>query len=136
MPDIFVPIDTSFYSDYFGDLIRKGILNQFVLEYVDKNRKNLLAEYTDFENFKNEFIIDQKLVAQLIEYATKEGLPVNQDEVELSEERISLTIKAYVARDLWSTSEFYEIINEQDKNLKKAIEVINNWDTYQNNILN
>jgi carboxyl-terminal processing protease len=136
MPDIFVPIDTSFYSDYFGDLIRKGILNQFVLEYVDKNRKKLIAEYPDFENYKDKFIIDQKFVTKLIEYASNEGLPVNQEELKLSEERISLTIKAYIARDLWSTSEFYEIINKENKNLKKAIEVMNNWDTYQNKILN
>jgi carboxyl-terminal processing protease len=136
MPDIFVPLDTSFYSDYFGALIRKGILNQFVLEYVDKNRKKLMAEYPDFEKYKNEFMINKERVEQLIGYAAKEGLPVNQDEVELSKERISLTMKAYIARDLWTTSEFNEIINEENRNLKKAIEVINNWDTYQKKILN
>lgn len=136
MPDIFVPIDTSFYSDYYSDLIRKGILNQFVLEYVDKNRKKLIAEYPEFNDYENEFIIDHKFIGRLVEYATKEGLIADQDEVKLSEERISLTIKAYIARDLWSTSEFYEIINKEDRNLQKAIDVMNNWDAYQKKILN
>lgn len=136
MPDIFVPLDTSSYTDYYGDLIRKGILNQFMLEYVDKSRKKLLAAYPDFKKYKSEFIIEQKLLEQLFEFGVEEGLLLNQDEMELSKERISLTMKAYIARDLWSTSEFYEIINEEDNNLKKAIEVMNNWDNYQKKLLN
>ncbi|UCH15205.1 MAG: S41 family peptidase, partial [Bacteroidales bacterium] len=38
MPDFFVPIDTSFYSDYYRDLMRRGILNRFTLKYIDNNR--------------------------------------------------------------------------------------------------
>ncbi len=36
MPDYFVSIDTSYYSEYFRQLMRKGTINQFVLEYVDQ----------------------------------------------------------------------------------------------------
>jgi carboxyl-terminal processing protease len=136
MPDIFVPIDTSFYSEYYSDLIRQGILNQFVLEYVDKNRNYLMAEYPDFDSFRDKFIVEQELITKLVEYAADEGLSKSEDETGLSEERISLIMRAYIARDLWSTSEFYEIINEDDQNIKKAIEVIDNWETFQKNILN
>lgn len=136
MPDIFVPIDTSFYTDYYSDLIRNGILNQFVLEYVDKNRKHLSLEYSDFVEFNTKFAVNNDLIEKLVKQAEREGLPVNRDEIELSKDRISLTLKAYIARDLWSTSEFYETINVVDRNLQKAIEVMNNWDTYQKNILN
>jgi carboxyl-terminal processing protease len=136
MPDIFVPMDTSFYSEYYSDLIRKGILNQFILEYVDKNRNYLMAEYPDFDSFKSNYVVEQKLINQLILYAVDEGLPESQDELDLSEERITLTMRAYIARDLWSTSELYEIINEDNKNIKKAIEILDNWDTYKKNILN
>ena len=136
MPDIFVPMDTSFYSDYFSDLVRKGILNQFVLEYVDKNRKSLSSEYPDFNLYKKTFVVDQDFLEKLVRYAENENLPRNHDELELSESRIALTLKAYIARDLWSTSEFYEIINEQDRNFRKAVEVMNHWETYEKKILN
>ena len=39
LPDYLVPIDTTEYSDYYRDLISQGVLNQFILEYVDNNRK-------------------------------------------------------------------------------------------------
>ncbi len=42
MPDIFVPADTSNYSDYYRSLVRRGIVNSFTLEYSDKNRKRLI----------------------------------------------------------------------------------------------
>ncbi len=40
MPDYFVSIDTSYYSDYYRQLIRKGLLNRFVLQYVDTRRND------------------------------------------------------------------------------------------------
>jgi carboxyl-terminal processing protease len=36
MPDLFVPADTSNYSDYFRSLSRRGVLGSFTLEYSDK----------------------------------------------------------------------------------------------------
>ena len=55
MPDYFVSIDTSYYSDYYRQLVRKGLLNQFVLEYVDSHRTELQKTYPDFKPFKDEF---------------------------------------------------------------------------------
>jgi carboxyl-terminal processing protease len=135
MPDIFVPLDTSFYSDYFSGLIRKGILNQFVLEYVDKNRKKLISTYPEFDKFRSEFVVTPELLTRLSEYAEKEGLVDQEVDQDNSNEHISLTLKAYIARDLWTTSEFYEIINEENRNLVKAVEVINNWETYEQKLL-
>ena len=38
MPDIFVPFDSTRYNKVFSALIRKGVFNAFVNEYLDKNR--------------------------------------------------------------------------------------------------
>jgi len=39
--------------------------------------------------------------------------------------------KAYMARDLWNTSEFYEIINRDNPSVIKAIEVLDGPGLYQ-----
>ncbi len=145
MPDIFIPLDTTLYSDYYGSLIREGILNQFVLEYVDQNRKELTKDIadqqdhksslTDFQDYNANFEITDKLLKDLTNYAEKEGLSLNKEEFELSKERISLILKAYIARDIWTTSEFYQIINQENDNLLKAIEVLNNWEKYSEKLL-
>ena len=105
--------------------------NQFVLEYVDKNRKKLHNNFPSFESFKKSEVVTDDLLDQLTNYAEKEGLPLDKDQLDQSKDEIKLTLKAYLARDLWTTNEFYEIINQNDKNYQKAIEVMNNWNKYQ-----
>ncbi len=128
MPDYFIPIDTSFYSDYYRNLIRKGLLNQFILEYVDKNRKSLYRQYESFETFYDEFEIDEKLFSRLTGFAKEEGLKVRDEDISVSKEQIELLMKAYIARDLWNTNEFYRIMNDTDPKFNKALAIIEDWD--------
>jgi carboxyl-terminal processing protease len=131
MPDIFIPMDTSQYSDYYRDLIRKGILNQFVLNYIDKNRKTIKDTYSEFEKFKSDFVILPDILAELEKYAEKEGLKYNEKEFKQSMEGISLLLKAYIARDVWTSNEFYEIVNQNDADYMQAISVMKDWSKYE-----
>ena len=132
MPDFFVPIDTSFYSDYYRDILRKGIINRFTLDYTDKNRDYLISKYPEINDFKNNFVISDKLFNEFTDFAKEEDLEADKSEIELSGERLKLLIKAYIARDLWGTSEFFEIVNEKDIKYQKAIEIMENWEYYSN----
>jgi carboxyl-terminal processing protease len=136
MPDIFIPVDTSGYTDYYRDLIRKGILNQFVLQYVDKNRRKLQNTYTSFPMFRNGFMVTDELMTRMTDYATNNGLSANEEEITDSHDKIAVTLKAYIARDLYSTSEFYEIINQDDNNFKMAVKVLENWGEYSGKLSN
>jgi carboxyl-terminal processing protease len=130
MPDIFVPFDTSFYSDYYRDLIRTGILNQFVLEYIDNNRNQILKDYPQFEMFKADYKVNDKLFAEFVSYAAKNDLEKDEEGIAVSETQIRLMLKAFLTRDLYGRSEFFEVYNETNATYIKAIEVINNWDKY------
>jgi len=123
MPDFYVPVDTSETSSYFTALIRKGILNNFILNYVDKNRKKLKEQYPTFSKFKKEFNSD-RLTKALITSAEKEGLPMNQKEYDRSERAIKVRIKATVGQNLWDYKKFYEIINELNNSYNKAIQIL------------
>jgi carboxyl-terminal processing protease len=135
MPDLFIPLDTSYYTNYYRDLIRLGILNQFVLNYVDQNRNELLMRYPDILAFKSGFEMDQELMKQLTVYAAEEGLPENPSELSVSGKQIQALAKGYIARDLWSTSEFYQIVNEDDNKFQAALSIIKDWDLYEVSLL-
>jgi carboxyl-terminal processing protease len=135
MPDLFIPIDTTFYSDYYRDLIRLGILNQFVLNYVDMHRYNLTQLYPDITQFKTKFEIDRGFMDQLVQFAAEQGLPQNAPELATSEKQIKTLTKGYIARDLWTTSEFYQIINEEDTKFRTALSILGNWDLYAISLL-
>jgi carboxyl-terminal processing protease len=136
MPDIFVPMDTLHYSDYYRDLIRKGILNTYVLNYVDQNRKKIKKQYPTPETFKNDYQIDKALLTSLFDYAGEQGLPYDSAQVVRSEEHLTYLLKAYMARDIWTTSDYYEIINEMNPAYRRAVKVMQHWSEYEIKVLN
>lgn len=133
MPDVFVPIDTASYTVYHRNLVARGVINKFVLNYVDKNRKSLEAAYqpkdtdnTDknFQKFRSEFVVTDADLKNLTEMGIAEKVELDSAQFEKSKEKICFQIKALVARDLWSTTEYYEIVNDQDKSYTKALELL------------
>lgn len=131
MPDYFIPLDTTSFSDYYNQLFRKGIFNQYMLQYVEKNREMLEADYPKFNIFRNEFIVNDDLLKGLIEYAEEEGLPFKQEDWDVSVDQIKVVFKAYVARDLWENDEFYEIFNETDDIFLKSREILSTPKLYK-----
>ncbi len=126
MPDYFVPIDTSIYSDYYRSLISLGIFNQFVLQYVDIHRVELLKNYPDFKTFSKRYEPSQSELDQLISFATGEELEFKQEDWNTSINQITMLFKSYVARDLWGMDQFFEVYNHSDEVFNKAVEILEN----------
>jgi carboxyl-terminal processing protease len=131
MPDIFIPLDTTMNSKYFTDLARKGVMNQFTLTFVDKNRADLKSKYPSFEDFKKNFTVDEKIIKQFIEAGEKEGVKEDKDGLKTSEKAFKIQIKAFIARDLFKNDNFYEVFNELNDPLKKALEVLKDNSAFQ-----
>jgi carboxyl-terminal processing protease len=129
MPDYFVPFDTTSYSEYYRKLISRGVLNRFVLQYVDLNRSSLQMQFRDFNTFRNRFD-PGAYMDDLIAFAEQEGVAFIEEDWKRSGERIELLFRSYVARDLWETGHFYEIFNESDPVFLKAREILENPEYY------
>ncbi|MEA3462829.1 MAG: S41 family peptidase [Bacteroidota bacterium] len=126
MPDYFVPLDTTAYTDYYRSMIGRGIFNRFVLQYVDDHRKELQKKYNDFEAFNTKYETPEVTLEKLISFATEEDLEFNEAEWNVSEAQISLLFKSYIARDLWGMEYFYEVYNSSDEVFIKAVEILEN----------
>lgn len=124
MPDVFVPIDTSMNSELNRNLIRKGVYNEFTLSYLDKNRKRLLKAYPNMDAFKNGFTLDEELMTAFFDYAEKKSVDRNQEEYEKSKKLIDTQLTALLARNLYSISAYFEIINELNDSYLQAINLI------------
>jgi carboxyl-terminal processing protease len=126
MPDIFVPLDTSSISEYFRSLIRGGHFNTFTLTYVNENRAEMFKSYPTFSQFNSSFNCDQQFMDAFFAYVKKEQptLEFNKDEYLVSEKLIKLRLKSILAQDLWGYTEFYQIYNETNEALQKAVQVL------------
>lgn len=126
MPDVFVPLDTNGITDYYRNLVQKGYLNGFVLEYVDKNRDEILKSHQDFNSFRNHFKIDKGIMNEFFDYVKKEDpeLEYNDEQYKTSEDLLTLRMKAVMAQDIWGYNEFYQIYNDSNEIVMKAVEIL------------
>ncbi|TNF28303.1 MAG: S41 family peptidase [Bacteroidetes bacterium] len=124
LPDVFVAIDTSMSSNYFSDLIRAGVFNSYVLNYVDENRKSLSQEYPDAEKFIESYQVSKDLMDGLIAAGEKEEVKFDQEGFDVSKTAIELRLKALVARNLYDYSAFFKVINVLNPSYNKALEVL------------
>lgn len=125
MPDYFIPLDTSAYSDYYRDIIRKNLLSKFVLNYIDQNRSYLKNKYPDIQSFNKNFN-DTIVFNNLIAFAEKNNLNPNYAQINISKNMLSNLLKAYIANDLWDSNAYYQIINQDNEMIKKALDIIRN----------
>jgi len=129
-PDVFIPIDTSDYSDYYRDIIRTSALTSFCLSYADQNRKTLLGRYKNFDKFNSEFAFSDKDLKDMQARGEKNGVKFDQKGFTDSYLSIVKLMKALVARDLWDINEYFRIINADDQAILKANSIINDVKTY------
>jgi carboxyl-terminal processing protease len=134
MPDIFVSADTSFSTPYLNKLSAKNVLNIFTLEYYDKNRTKLNTTYKSFSDFKSKFEFTPDDIKSLIAKGEAEGIPLDEVQFNKSKNELLLILKGYIAGDMWRTSELYQIVNEDDKVIARALAVISDKKNY-NSIL-
>lgn len=130
IPDLFIPLDTTMGSDYYYDIVRKGVMNSYVLDYVNKNRKNLESKYADVPSFIQEFELDDKWLGDFFKYADKEGVEYVEDEYQASKEIFDTRIRALLARNIFDNEAFYEVINPILPAYQKAMEVMKD-DTFE-----
>jgi carboxyl-terminal processing protease len=131
MPDLFVPIDTTWYSDYYRDLIRKNVITEFSLGYTDTNREKIISKYSSFEEFKEVFEFSKSDLKSFIDLGEKLGVKYNEQQFKISNDQTIKILKGLVARDIWDMSEYYQIVYEGDKSIEKALEIINNQKVYE-----
>ncbi|HVN58069.1 MAG TPA: S41 family peptidase [Bacteroidales bacterium] len=131
MPDVFVAADTSFVTDFYRNIIRKGILTSFTLEYADRNRKKLQAEYPVFDDFKNKFAFTKEDLDKFIKTAEAAGIKYDDKQFNTSRAEILKILKALVANNLWQTNEYFRIVNEGDPFIEKAISVLADKNEYE-----
>lgn len=124
MPDYFVPIDTTLYSNYHRDLVANGVVIKTTLNYIEKHRKSLTKQYRKFEDFLEKFDVNEEFLNELQKEGERSGITFNEAEYNLSLPRIKTQLKALVARDIWDMNEYYQVMNQTDNIVQQALRII------------
>lgn len=131
MPDLFIPLDTVKYSSLHRKLSNSGVLNRFSIKYVDEHRAELVKVHPNVDVFVANFKPDEALVAALLDFAKEEKVKLSDEEKASDKTLIMKQLKAYMARDLGKSSDYYKVMWTENESLLKAVELINDKKSYE-----
>lgn len=158
MPDIFVPLDTTKYTNIHQRLVALGIVSKVCTQYLDKHRAEFKNRYPVFEKFKDSFEVNEDLLNQIKVAAKKEKINIDslmavqaKTKIKLTENKTSsgqknilpqsqfeksipllkLQLKALIARDIWDMNEYYQIMDTDNESLQKAVELFQTPGAYE-----
>ena len=130
MPDVFIPYDTTRYTDYHRQISALGLISRLSINYLDVNRQRLNNLYPAFDSYQTDFEVTEELLQELVNLASEEKVEFDEEQYNRSKPLISLHLKALIARDLYDMNEYFRIINEDNASLKEALRIINDLEAY------
>lgn len=123
-PDIFVPSDTTGYSEYYSTVVRKNLINRFSFKMVDDNRQELssissvdgLVSWLDRKNVLEDFY----------RYAQQNGVKRNYSLSAPARKQMRSAVYGNIIYDAMDMEEYIEFLNRDDQAVIAAIKALEN----------
>ena len=120
MPDIFVPIDTAGYPAGIRDLLFDGRFNNFVYRYYLQHRSQV-ESYQSAEDYNKSFAYTNELWNAFSNFVSADSVSLTSLTTK-QKDALQERLKAYLARFKWRNYGFYEVLNNDDTVVQKALE--------------
>ncbi|MBT8260731.1 MAG: S41 family peptidase [Flavobacteriaceae bacterium] len=116
IPDEFVPIDLKMNNETVGRILASGIMNYFVFEFLDKDRRQF-ASFSE-EDFINTYNVSDKTLQDFSDYLNERArhkiiFVAYNDEVKLY-------LKAILAEQLFGTEAYSRVLNTNNPMINRA----------------
>jgi len=121
-PDIFISFDTTAQPKEVLQLYMKGTLNNFVYEYYVQNKQYLRTFKTPIDLY-NQFKPGEKEWQQLSSFAKKDTVDLSNIST-VAKTDLLKRFQSLLARQIWRAEGYYELSNETDPMIKKALEAL------------
>ena len=124
MPDYFVPLDRGNALDGYYQVANTAALNQYAFHYTNSHKESLTKAYPNAVSFVSKMTVTDAQISELLRYyqtLSKQQAPTLSAE---SRKELKVWLKALIGRNLYGNDAFYPVINQSDKTIAKALEVI------------
>ena len=124
LPDVVIPYEKDVTYVYYNTLLRKGLVQKYAFEYVDRHGNELKKQYTSADSFVQNFNVDNSGLETFVQYTEKHGVPRDKASIAAHGKELKTSLKAYMAELLYGQDAFYEIYLTNDPELAKALKVV------------
>lgn len=131
MPDVFVPLDTTRVSKTHRNIIARGTLNRFILDYFSRNQKALKQKYRNVEQYARHFEVTPAMVDTLLARAVRDSVRIDTLDLQRSLPLLKRQVKANIAADLFEQGDFSRIMNGENPIFRRALDIIRDEREYR-----
>jgi carboxyl-terminal processing protease len=124
IPDVFMPLDTSFYSKSYIKCVNKGVLTDFVNIYTDNHRKEFDAKYKNMEQFAKDYQVPDSYWNEFLAYSKSHGVEFSEADLKTSGAEIRKNLKGLIVRALYGLDGYLKYDYATDPEVQKALEVL------------
>jgi carboxyl-terminal processing protease len=110
MPDFFVPLDTAMSSVYVNRLFNTDSSREFILDYLDKNKKKF--EGMSFDEYYSKYQVSEEMLQGLIKVGEKNKVKFDEKDYKKSKDYLKILLKAHMGRNIYDDNAFYKVIND------------------------
>ena len=110
-PDILIEEDTTGYTNYYAALIRRGVIQEVMASYLERERVTLAQQYPDFDRFDAGYEVPEVLYEALREAGERQGVAFDEAQFAASKPWMASQLKALTAQRLFGTEGFYRVMN-------------------------
>jgi carboxyl-terminal processing protease len=121
-PDIYVPFDTVSMSKEVMKLYMKGTLSNFIYTYFIQHKQEF-AKYKKSSDLATSFKAGETQWDSLKSFATRDSVDLNKATAK-DKAAIIKRIPSLIARQLWRYEGYYEVMNQSDDFVQKALQVL------------
>ena len=100
----------------------KGTISNYIYHFFMEN-KAALNNIKNAEQLRNQFTENKFSWSQLSAFAARDSIAVD-DVSPAAKEKVLQKMPAYLARQLFRTEGYYELVNEDDAMIKKALQTL------------
>jgi len=129
MPDVFVPLDSIYFSGLLSEIAYSGIIRNYCFTYLDGHRKEM-RKYKTSDDFIAKFNVSDAMLAGLIDMAEKEEIKINKQVIKRISSQLKSRIKGQFARSLFDDDAMVQVSLETDPDFKKALQVALDYKQY------
>jgi carboxyl-terminal processing protease len=120
MPDIYIPVDTTGYSDLYYEIFGTGVLNDVLYNHLLKQNRIYQSTEEIIKNFK----LGEQDIKKMIQLAAKRNVKAGEGQIATSRKEIETQLRAKLARYYFGDEGFYKVLNSGDQAISKSLEVM------------
>lgn len=122
-PDHIISYKSDSNVVYYNQLVTKGIINEYVFNFVSKHGREIKKQHPKASNFIKDYTVSNTTLEEVFRLGESKGIAKNAQSIKKYKKEILSRIKAEIGEMLYNTESFYAIMLWADPEVQEVLKL-------------